>query len=267
MDKVQDSIIIKKIVLHNFKQFFGEHELVFGYTPKKFINIVQGPGGSGKTSLFDAILWCLSSENFATFENTDNLLNIFAGINLKNSQKMNVTVQIFFSVFNTKQKIMIKRDAVFTKSGKGLRLKSESFDAMELKKNIWNPCEYNVVLQKFFPKMAIPSFLWGHEKENFHQFLATGDRIILFFEFLASLRKTSKFNLPLIIDSPFSRLEIEKRVFIANSFKKNFNNCQIILLGTRSEFEDLDIILNPLTNKKYTIVPRADDPRNSVFAF
>lgn len=50
---------LDQIVLHNFRQYFGEQKLIFSQDIQKNITIVHGKNGAGKTSLFLAINWCL----------------------------------------------------------------------------------------------------------------------------------------------------------------------------------------------------------------
>ncbi|GAA0496878.1 hypothetical protein GCM10008986_24790 [Salinibacillus aidingensis] len=49
-------MIISKLILRNFRAFSGYHE--FDFTNKKII-LINGPNGHGKSTIFDALNWCL----------------------------------------------------------------------------------------------------------------------------------------------------------------------------------------------------------------
>ena len=57
MDTTCKSLIIDKIVLNNFKTFFGKNEIILGCSSEKFVNLIIGPCGSGKTTIAYALQW------------------------------------------------------------------------------------------------------------------------------------------------------------------------------------------------------------------
>ena len=81
--------------------------------------------------------------------------------------------------------------------------------------------------------------------------LATGDLMLLWFSLLPVIRKSTQCGLPLVLDSPFSRLDTMKRIFIAESLKDNFDDGQLILMGSDIQFEPIIDILKPITNYCY----------------
>ena len=52
-------MIIKKIVLNNFRQYYGEQSLSFAYGETDNVTVIHGENGSGKTALINAFLWVL----------------------------------------------------------------------------------------------------------------------------------------------------------------------------------------------------------------
>lgn len=50
-------MIIKKIIIENFRQFLGHQELVFATAKTKNVTILHAENGFGKTALLNAILW------------------------------------------------------------------------------------------------------------------------------------------------------------------------------------------------------------------
>jgi len=55
MDLPCTSLTIDKIVINNFKSFLGKNEIILGHTPEKYVNIIEGPCSSGKTTIMDAL--------------------------------------------------------------------------------------------------------------------------------------------------------------------------------------------------------------------
>ena len=55
------AMVIKRIILENFRQFVGRQEIVFESAefPEKNVVVVYGQNGRGKTGLFRAVLFCL----------------------------------------------------------------------------------------------------------------------------------------------------------------------------------------------------------------
>ena len=49
---------IEKLIINNFRQFFGEIEIEFSTDELKNVTVVHGANGSGKTSLLNAFKWC-----------------------------------------------------------------------------------------------------------------------------------------------------------------------------------------------------------------
>ena len=83
--------------------------------------------------------------------------------------------------------------------------------------------------------------------------LATGDLILLWLSLLPVIRKSTKCHLPLILDSPFNRLDTMKRILIAESLKDNFDDGQLILMGSDIQFEPTMDLLKPMTNCCYQL--------------
>lgn len=63
---------ISSIGVQNFKQFYGDQEVLISTSTDKNVTVFHGLNGTGKTSLFTAINWCLYGEGH---EGTGDLLN------------------------------------------------------------------------------------------------------------------------------------------------------------------------------------------------
>lgn len=53
---------IDRVVLENFRQYFGKQRVVFAQDTAKNITLFHGANGAGKTSFFSALNWCLYGE-------------------------------------------------------------------------------------------------------------------------------------------------------------------------------------------------------------
>ncbi|QHT48502.1 AAA family ATPase [Bacillus sp. SB49] len=52
-------MIINKITLHNFRQYYGTQTIEFSNSNDKNVTVIHGENGSGKTALLNAFNWCL----------------------------------------------------------------------------------------------------------------------------------------------------------------------------------------------------------------
>lgn len=53
---------LERIIIENFRQYFGRQKLTFSKDSKRNVTVIHGVNGAGKTSLFLAINWCLYGE-------------------------------------------------------------------------------------------------------------------------------------------------------------------------------------------------------------
>ncbi|MCP4419199.1 MAG: AAA family ATPase, partial [Chloroflexi bacterium] len=64
---------LERIVLENFRQYFGQQRLNFARDKKKSVTVIHGINGAGKTSLFLAMNWCLYGRNAENIKVVDNV--------------------------------------------------------------------------------------------------------------------------------------------------------------------------------------------------
>ena len=50
---------LDRLTLTNFRQYFGEQEVLFSRSAKRPVTVIHGINGAGKTSMFTALNWCL----------------------------------------------------------------------------------------------------------------------------------------------------------------------------------------------------------------
>ena len=52
-------MFIKKVILHNYRIYYGRNELEFFPNPEKNVFIISGENGFGKTTFLTSLVWCL----------------------------------------------------------------------------------------------------------------------------------------------------------------------------------------------------------------
>lgn len=67
-----------KVVIKNFRQFYGEQEIVFSTDREKNVTLIHGENNGGKTSLLNAIRWCLFQTFTPNFDEQNKLVNVSA---------------------------------------------------------------------------------------------------------------------------------------------------------------------------------------------
>jgi len=63
---------LESITLTNFRQFYGQQSIKFARDPVKNVTVIGGVNGAGKTSILNALTWCLYGKKF---ENLGELAN------------------------------------------------------------------------------------------------------------------------------------------------------------------------------------------------
>ncbi|EED31302.1 putative RecF/RecN/SMC N terminal domain [gamma proteobacterium NOR5-3] len=67
-------MMLKNLMMVNFRQFYGENYLEFSTDRRKNITLVHGENGVGKTTILNAILWCFFDRVTDDFEQPDKLI-------------------------------------------------------------------------------------------------------------------------------------------------------------------------------------------------
>ncbi|MBR7553624.1 AAA family ATPase [Allobacillus sp. GCM10007491] len=93
-------MLLKKIVLNNFRQYYGYQELEFSQLQNKNVTVVHGENGSGKTALLHSFGWCLYGD--LNLPNPENICNEHALSNLQKDQSIESYVELHFEAFSKK---------------------------------------------------------------------------------------------------------------------------------------------------------------------
>lgn len=94
-------MLIKKIILENFRQYNGKQEVSFSTDKEKNVTLIIGDNGTGKTTISQAFLWCLYGET-PTFQKKESLLSKKAERGMYDGRNRLVTVTVFIE-HNNKQ--------------------------------------------------------------------------------------------------------------------------------------------------------------------
>jgi DNA sulfur modification protein DndD len=84
----------KKLILENFRQYYGRQELDLDTTDSKNIIVIHGENGSGKTTILEALSWCLYGE--LNLINSNAILNEKRFFDLKDDDSAIAKVILIF---------------------------------------------------------------------------------------------------------------------------------------------------------------------------
>lgn len=101
-------MILCRLVLENFRQFYGVQELVFDHSSSKNVCVVYATNGAGKTTLLNAFTWVLYDTLSADFQNHDRLVNNQAWDECENNSSVKVSVQLQFD--HDERRYTIRKD-------------------------------------------------------------------------------------------------------------------------------------------------------------
>jgi hypothetical protein len=91
----------------------------------------------------------------------------------------------------------------------------------------------------------------NHDNHNFLYALSSGDLVILWLSIMTVIRKSTKYHLPLILDSPFSRLNVLDRTIILNLLKEAVCGGQLIFICSEMEFKHVFPTLKSIMKTQY----------------
>lgn len=85
-------MILERIVLNDFRCFYGECVIDFSTESKKNVTLIHAENGVGKTTLLNALFWCFYKKTTRRFERKDDIVNHKA---IKEGRKI-ASVEVFF---------------------------------------------------------------------------------------------------------------------------------------------------------------------------
>src|SRR5579862_4960591 len=71
-------MILRRISLKNFRQFFGEQSITVAPPGSRNVTLIHAENGVGKTTLLNALLWTFFGDTTKRFEQKDRIVNFEA---------------------------------------------------------------------------------------------------------------------------------------------------------------------------------------------
>lgn len=125
-------MILDKVIINNYRQY-RHAEIEFAKENNKNFTIIQGTNGAGKTTMLNALSWCLYDEEIHDYgdEAAMGLCNNKTAFMASDGEKIEVSVQIEFS--DEGKYLAFKRSRKFIKRGDNLipALNSSEFQVMK----------------------------------------------------------------------------------------------------------------------------------------
>jgi DNA sulfur modification protein DndD len=163
-------MLLKKIVLCNFRQFYGKQEIEFSESNQN-VTVIYGANGRGKTSLYRALMFCLYgikrlSQDPKESQKDINLVNKVA---LDESQQKEVEAFVEVELIHNNQKHVLKRSLL------GMKLNEKEIEQpgsvkLSITDNtgntyiINNPDEISSKINSMLDKRVREYFLFDGEK-------------------------------------------------------------------------------------------------------
>lgn len=156
-------MLIKKLILHNFRQYIGTQEIEFSIDPDRNVTVLIGVNTSGKTTLIRAFEWILYNKN----EFDDKVLlnrNVADNMQMGETQAVRGTLVL---EHNGKE-YEISRKQIYTCTGSSVRPSISNANIMYLqldgqtKTEIGSDFDSNI--ERILPKALSNYFFFGGER-------------------------------------------------------------------------------------------------------
>lgn len=196
MNETKKSLQLGQIILKNFRTYRGETIIELSRDLEKTISIIHGGMGQGKTTILNAIYWCLYGESHSTIDSGESVLNIDV-VNALNEGDFNETSVEISLYENDELRYKISRIMEFSKKyessdlvpntsiggrlSKGIELNEKiAFSYLPQRENSnWithdNTAEVKDAINNIFPKSLSKYFLF--DAELLGNFFTTSDGV------------------------------------------------------------------------------------------
>ena len=155
---------IEKIVLENFRGWYGKHEIEFSTDTKKPVTLIIAENGTGKSNILEAIMWCLHGILPDNSDKPKEKINNFALT--KTKQRATATVRLF--VVDDKESVLTKTKNPRYEISRQLKSNDEEPEAVvyELTDNYNKPKIYTkprLLIDKLIPERLLKFFMFSGE--------------------------------------------------------------------------------------------------------
>ena len=156
-------MLIKKLILHNFRQYIGTQEIEFSIDPDRNVTVLIGVNTSGKTTLIRAFEWILYNKN----EFDDKVLlnrNVADNMQMGETQAVRGTLIL---EHNGKE-YEISRKQIYTCTGSSVRPSISNANIMYLQPDGQTKTEigsdFDSNIERILPKALSNYFFFGGER-------------------------------------------------------------------------------------------------------
>lgn len=160
-----------QIKLKNFRSFYGTQTIDFSTSEKKPITVIYAGTGVGKTTIINAITWCLYGDELHKLKGAQiGILNDLAKTGMKYGDVIDVQVELFLGEEGDHISCVFNRTLSFTKSKDGTVRPLPPIDGNfkakieDLRKNLIEAGDPNVVVRRVFPKEVNHLFIFDGEQ-------------------------------------------------------------------------------------------------------
>jgi len=241
-------IVIEKIELFNFLNYFGNHEL--DLDRYKGLISINGENGAGKTSLIMSVAFCLFGMIKGDKNNIYSMVNSIANAN---KEKMFVKVYLFDEVSGERKNFtrgVAPKGSFFEVDGKIVRLKDFN-DILERFLGVLNSRVFENIF--YFKQADIMSFLTNEEIRNeiFEVFLDLRIWAIIEDEVTKCYSGQKDVYSETLMRLDIAKEELEKRISELEDF--DLNTLKSILVDYKNQREELIKEGTQLSTKELTI--------------
>ncbi|MBR0369531.1 MAG: AAA family ATPase [Methanobrevibacter sp.] len=169
-------MILESLILNNFRIYKGKQQINFAHGDKN-ITIIQGNNEVGKTTIMNAITWCLYRHEYYKKEGKKNLWNSAAAEELENGEENIVEVTLIMKD-ESGNEVTFKRSLGFFKNDTGKIIQgNHEFNITEDDgKNTKQYLSTETYLNKHLPEKLRKYFLFnGEQLEKFFDLGKTGN--------------------------------------------------------------------------------------------
>lgn len=156
-------MLIKKLILHNFRQYIGTQEISFSIDKEKNVTVLIGVNTSGKTTLIRAFEWILYNKN----EFDDKIL---LNRNVADNMQAGDTQAVWGTLLleHNGREYEISRKQIYTSTGSGVHPSSMTADIVYLQPDGQTKTrigsEFSSNIERILPKALSNYFFFGGER-------------------------------------------------------------------------------------------------------
>lgn len=223
-------MFIKKVILENFRTFYGRHEINFSADENKPVTILIGENGAGKTNLLNAIYWAFTAGFTKQFNSVDPIINKSA---LEEGIKV-CSVEIEFT--NDDAQYRLRR--VYTHKSSDTELTINEYDSAGSLSRVGNEMA-KVLIETLIPKKLASWFIF--DGEAIDHLRLDGDP-----KFRSDIRQTFGFS---SLEKLLSTLTEIEREYVRKESKSS-NDDRLELLSANIEKNEKELESHDLTIQK-----------------